>query len=141
MKDQTPLWVGQFDDGETVVFDAAAQRGDEPEWVYLWSLETRRLEGYAKDVVRWILRKTADAVCVGSALAEYSAWMQERTMLNHRQRLEQSGLAYAGASEAGRREPRVTHCWNCHGYLNNGVHLECNICRWIVCPCGACGCR
>ena len=35
---------------------------------------------------------------------------------------------------------REAHCWSCRSKINNRLYLECSICSWIVCPCGACGC-
>jgi len=35
---------------------------------------------------------------------------------------------------------RTTHCYACTSPLDNAVNQECNLCRWIVCYCGACGC-
>jgi hypothetical protein len=147
MKISEQLWVGEFDDGEVVVYSAGAQRVDEPEWVYLWSLQTRRTEGYAKDRVRKSIRKTEDAAKAGTALARYMAWVteqriaaQEEAAQNHRRRLERLGLAYSGARKSTGKVLRVTHCWDCKKHLDNSIELECNSCGWILCECGACGC-
>ena len=35
---------------------------------------------------------------------------------------------------------RITHCYSCKSHLDEAQHLNCSVCRWIVCPCGACGC-
>jgi hypothetical protein len=59
----------------------------------------------------------------------------------HRESLENRGLAYRGvktAVDSGRR--RITHCYNCQAHLDNATDVECNVCNWIICCCGACGC-
>ena len=35
---------------------------------------------------------------------------------------------------------RITHCYQCRSHLDEAQHWNCSVCRWIVCPCGACGC-
>lgn len=147
MKNSEQLWVGEFDDGEVVVYSRGAQKASEPQWVYLWSLQTRRTEGYAKDIVKKALRKTEDANKAGAALVRYMAWVteqriaaQEEAAQNHRQRLERLGFVYSGARKSKGKALRITHCWDCKKHLDNSIELECNSCGWILCECGACGC-
>jgi hypothetical protein len=35
-------------------------------------------------------------------------------------------------------EYRVSHCWKCKKTVDNCRHNKCEICNWIICPCGAC---
>ena len=35
---------------------------------------------------------------------------------------------------------RETHCYSCKEDINSLFELSCNFCKWIICPCGACGC-
>jgi|TARA_B110000503_G_C7119083_1_gene401634 hypothetical protein len=35
---------------------------------------------------------------------------------------------------------RHTHCWSCKHPIDNTTYYECDICSWIICFCGACGC-
>jgi|GEM_PF-3338561 len=61
----------------------------------------------------------------------------------HKERLERLGKEYLGVRQAkpnpSRR--RVTHCWACKKTLDNSIDVECVSCNWILCQCGACGCR
>ena len=43
-------------------------------------------------------------------------------------------------NEAIRDRHRISHCYSCKEMLDNFADLECSICNWIVCFCGACGC-
>ena len=36
---------------------------------------------------------------------------------------------------------RISNCYACKKPLDNLKEIECNRCGWIVCSCGACGCR
>jgi len=40
-----------------------------------------------------------------------------------------------------RGRQRSTHCWKCKTNLNDVDFSVCKTCHWIVCPCGACGCK
>ena len=35
---------------------------------------------------------------------------------------------------------RITHCYQCRSHLDEAQDWNCSVCRWILCPCGACGC-
>lgn len=48
MKTSEHLWVGEFDDGEVVVYSAGELRADEPEWVHLWSFANASHGGIRK---------------------------------------------------------------------------------------------
>jgi hypothetical protein len=147
---QSHPWVGEFNDGEVVVFDPDAQRRDEPDWVFLWSRQSRRMERYAKDIVRNAIRKTADKLKTKAAIADYRAHHREeedrgrkklahKAETNHRKYIERLGLAYAGTRLAPART-RVAWCWSCKEKIDNQVQLECKVCAWMLCECGACGC-
>lgn len=36
---------------------------------------------------------------------------------------------------------RNANCYRCQSFLFSSTHAECAACGWIVCTCGACGCR
>jgi hypothetical protein len=42
--------------------------------------------------------------------------------------------------EASNDKHRVSHCYSCKERLDNFADMECSLCKWIVCFCGACGC-
>ena len=58
----------------------------------------------------------------------------------HREMLKRLGLPYEGVRPATPRHRRVTHCYSCKERLDNSVDVECIVCGWILCTCGACGC-
>lgn len=59
----------------------------------------------------------------------------------HREHLISLGVGYLGVSSISPvRKHRVTHCYNCKEELDNETDIECNVCGWIICSCGACGC-
>ncbi|WP_256816043.1 hypothetical protein [Cytobacillus sp. Bac17] len=35
---------------------------------------------------------------------------------------------------------RLTHCFDCKRELDSHHDIKCTSCRWLLCPCGACGC-
>src|SRR5688572_13251014 len=116
---QTQLWVGEFEDGEKVVFAPSEQKPDEVEWVRLWSSETRRIERYAKDIVKKSVREVADKARMEAALSNYFACRLEEkqkaeadAIRNHRRRIERLGLTYVGA-RSSTRSLRITGCWEC----------------------------
>jgi hypothetical protein len=72
---------------------------------------------------------------------EASRILRETLPARHRERIEKLGLEYKGIRAVTRlRNRRITHCWACHDHLDNTVDVECVLCGWILCTCGACGC-
>lgn len=65
---------------------------------------------------------------------------REAMLAMHRRRLESLGLEYRGVRPARAGYRRVTHCWSCKRHLDSSVDVECAVCGWILCRCGACGC-
>lgn len=67
--------------------------------------------------------------------------LREEREKMHREYLERLGIEYLGVDILPSINiHRVTHCYNCKKLLDNSIHIECRICHWIVCDCGACGC-
>jgi hypothetical protein len=59
----------------------------------------------------------------------------------HNEFLAKHNLAPASVRKRDKTLPiRVTHCWSCKSQLNSVTDLECAVCGWILCECGACGC-
>lgn len=66
---------------------------------------------------------------------------QARAEVSHKRFITSLGLRYGGSSAVSpTKKHRSTHCYNCKASLDNSVDIECNICKWIICTCGACGC-
>lgn len=57
----------------------------------------------------------------------------------HRQFLFEKGLSPVDAIRTP-HAPRKAHCFRCAVELDGAVELECPLCAWMVCECGACGC-
>lgn len=73
---------------------------------------------------------------------------QERVDIERVQKVRESfsslrkekNLPEAELREANHKRHRVTHCYSCRCGLETGLYLECSVCNWLVCECGACGC-
>jgi hypothetical protein len=39
------------------------------------------------------------------------------------------------------RFKRDARCWKCKAELSTETHQKCQVCNWIKCNCGACGCN
>ncbi len=66
---------------------------------------------------------------------------QQEARINHQKRLVFLGLNYLGVSaKVFGKKHRTPFCWNCKKPLDNDIDEECNVCGWILCHCGACGC-
>ena len=158
-------WVGEFFDGEIVIFAPEFQRAEEKEWVYLWSHSTGKVEPYLKHMARKAIRKPqddskaeeilqyfveqrrivnekaeAERAQRAKEIAEREAQKARELEERHRAKVEGLGLPWRGLRKSKKRPLRVTHCWSCKGHLDNSVDVECNTCGWILCRCGACGC-
>lgn len=85
----------------------------------------------------YLLTKRGD---LGRAMLDEA--QKVRTQQRHQAFISSLGARYDGVSSvpSTNKKHRVTHCYNCKANLNNDVDIECNVCRWIICACGACGC-
>ena len=65
----------------------------------------------------------------------------KETERRHKKLLHSLGIKYLGISYPHTtKKERATHCYSCKKELNNIIDIECNVCGWIICNCGACGC-
>lgn len=97
--------------------------------------EERRLQEQAR------LARLREQEEIERQIAERSRILRETLPARHRARIEELGLEYRGIRSATKaRNRRVTHCWSCKDGLDNAVDVECALCGWILCTCGACGC-
>jgi hypothetical protein len=70
---------------------------------------------------------------------------KRETADRHRSSLIRIGVVPADSSldyciEIAPHGIRRTQCWKCHRPITNVTTIECSLCGWIICPCGACGC-
>ena len=158
------IWVGQL--GRTVlVFDPAVQLDRCPH-VFLWSFASGEMQKAVGSVTRNLIRRVADQGVRQQALLAYHEWHHRHAVewlaqesayyderrskelgatnaleRSHKQRLDDLGLQYEGVrSVLPTRSRRRAHCYACHAALDNSVQIECVVCSWILCQCGACGC-
>ncbi len=158
------LWVGQIEK-TPLVFDRSLQLPDCPH-VFLWNTALSVMEKYVPDIVRKNIQRSREPSTIEAATVYFNAW-RETTGLDwleaerqyyqlraereatgrepspaerHRERLESIGKQYLGVRKALPKKLRVTHCYSCKQTLSNSIDVECVVCGWILCNCGACGC-
>lgn len=110
----------------------------------------KRCQLYADIFIEVIRRVISEQFIETVAHEEPSVLQQETkefqqiyTLLSerHSHLLNESGLPNSGISISnGKQTRRYTHCYKCKKDLDNTIYYECNICKWILCSCGACGC-
>lgn len=65
----------------------------------------------------------------------------ESSIRYHKEFLEERKVPYRGVRMRDKeKKKRATHCYECHSPLDSDIDAECNICGWMLCYCGACGC-
>jgi hypothetical protein len=65
-----------------------------------------------------------------------------RIIEKHKIRILNLGIQYKGFRYLSKiNNHRITHCYNCKKDLDNYIDIECSICGYIICSCGACMCR
>lgn len=66
---------------------------------------------------------------------------KEHVIEKHKTQLQKIGVEYKGVKISNEKKPRrTTHCYACKSNLDNYFDIECQVCKWIICDCGACGC-
>ena len=72
-----------------------------------------------------------------------SANLEQSLQEMHQHRFSSTGAEYLGTrrSTSQQHQKRTANCWDCHSELDSTIDMECARCGWILCWCGACGCR
>ena len=91
--------------------------------------ERRRMEREQEEAERDSALRTAEASRLANLLIE-----------RHKAHLVAIGKEYRGAAVRPSKA-RQAHCWNCRESLSSNIDLACLACSWMLCTCGACGCR
>lgn len=92
------------------------------------------------------LREHHQAVPFGGLVIESIQALKHRAKLHevipllHAERLRELGLPNRGVRPSSRPRRHHIRCYACHKALDSGVDIECVICNWVLCFCGACGC-
>jgi hypothetical protein len=135
------IWVGEFSDTETVVFDTRCQPRYSSSGVVLWGVSSGQFDIRGKEAAKTKLREVRDPVAKTEALGRYATFIQDLLEANHRAWMEALKIEYAGARLSRRsRVVAGVHCYICKEELDGTVRLECVRCGWGLCECGACGC-
>jgi hypothetical protein len=113
---KSEIWVGVHSQMGIFIYDPAAQACVAPDKVRLYVWSERRMARFLKSIVR-------------DRLSE------EDSEAGHAGPLQKSAEFYFQLRE------RFTNCYRCAQDLNSIDFDLCPVCRWIKCPCGACGCR
>lgn len=129
------LWVGLAADGTILVFDPKVHQPSEAT-VSLWAKEQDRFIEIGRASGRADLQKAASDIH-DQVVAAYRL----SAVVRHRLRIDRIGLTYGGVRTSKKGLPRNTHCWKCTRQLISDGYPECVYCNWILCECGACGCR
>lgn len=91
-----------------------------------------------------LLNHTANSPRQIASPSNLELWTESSVEQQHKDHLAALGIEWKGTRQAQDRTThswRITHCWNCKHPLDNFVNPECVACAWILCNCGACGCR
>lgn len=100
------------------------------------------LTGAQRDqLFRYILEKgvPGEAIDLGFPLSTVQRKLLAVTM--YTRRMSSVGRVPTVRSHTRLRKHRTPPCYACGRGLDNAVDHECACCGWIICVCGACGCR
>ena len=77
-----------------------------------------------------------------SIVDENPSIIHEEFLARHKSYLTSIGIKTDGelTKKGSQHRHRQSHCWACHHPVDNLHQLECSVCGWIICTCGACGC-
>ena len=140
MSNTPKIWVGEFSDIETVVFDTRCQSTYSSYEVVLWGVSSGQFDIYGKEASKAKLRPVRDTLARNEALGRYTTFVKGLLEANHRARIETLNVKYAGARVSRRSRVVGVHCYICKNELDGSIGLECASCGWGLCECGACGC-
>lgn len=112
--------VGQFSDGEIVINHESWANSTDSDSILLYSTRDKTLDCYDRQRCLPQL-EPPQSVAEASKLVDqfFTEW-----------------------AAAGRQVVyRAVWCFECKSDLNSFDHKQCPKCRWLICICGACGCR
>ncbi len=98
-----------------LIYDPSTQKDVASDKVRLFKVNDKKAGTFKKDIVKLKITECTieELIALKSAINEYSEL---------------------------KKTQRVTHCYQCKSHLDSVDFSICNICNWIKCSCGACGC-
>ena len=160
--DYQKIWVGKPKNRSKrlYVFDENVQH-DDVSMVYLFCTHSCSMKSYERRFLRSILVPYYDAkreLAISSYLkwhdksgADFLTIDRERRIREleekrnnviekHKAFVTNLGVNYHGTELINTRKGRKTHCYRCKRKLDSATGIQCALCHWIICSCGACGC-
>lgn len=96
---------------------------------------------YDRDQYAYRIRRSTGEISIVSPIDILVLNDREQKVYRHHLHVEAAGVQYKGyRSGIAHRQPRLTHCWKCQRDLSSLDDIECEVCGWLICECGACGC-
>jgi len=97
--------------------------------------------------INWVAKKPDDHWISEFLQSKNKDWGETRKYLllkeKHERYLKGIWLYKWGEESKFLRKNKIfrgTYCWKCKNDIQDDDCYECNLCWWIVCPCGACWC-
>lgn len=110
-------------------------------WFYNWIVG---YEDERKSALATFYALQADFNCLDKALIETNNTINEMHRAESSRRESKKAIKKATSNETKDFFPqshRVTHCFKCKRTLTSSDNNKCFSCKWLKCPCGACGCN
>lgn len=110
-------WIGYHRKLGLLIYDPEVQGGLSKDRVRLFKVKQQEIRAFIKNIIR--------------STEQWSSDEEE-----HLPSMQQAVTNYAQV----RARLRETQCYKCKEDLNSSDFSICEQCKWIRCPCGACGC-
>ena len=115
------IWFGVIKDIGGFIYDEQSQRGAEKDEVKIFVLSEKKTSTFIKEILKKNLLKPNENIEL-----KYQDLITDYLKTNDIKTKEIS--------------VRKTNCFDCKEDLNSVDDQLCEVCNWIKCSCGACGC-
>ena len=133
------VWLGQHMTlGPIIVPEGEIQKQDDDLMAYVAA--DRTVHKFKAAVLRTNIQRRG---LTEEQAAQTLDSFDEGARQNHHKYLSGLRNAYNEGSlqESTVAKHRSSQCWRCKAHVDSDLNLECALCNWIACQCGACGCR
>ena len=120
-KKRNNIWFGVIKDIGGFIYDEQSQRGAEKDEVKIFVLSEKKTSTFIKEILKKNLLKPNENIEL-----KYQDLITDYLKTNDIKTKEIS--------------VRKTNCFDCKEDLNSVDDQLCEVCNWIQCGCGACGC-